>query len=98
MDTQISQHSWQLGRRVLVALFIASTLGFPKLATAQVLITPAQARAKVLFSEYTNVANAADTNFVTTTSYSLPGGTLASVADELVIEWDVLLNATAGSK
>lgn len=40
----------------------------------------------------------ADTNYVSTTTYSLPAGTMATNGDQLVIEADFLINATAGTK
>ncbi len=52
----------------------------------------------VLYWEYTNTANAADTLYVSSTPYALPAGTLATNGDQVMIEADLLFDATASTK
>lgn len=52
----------------------------------------------VLYWENTNTGNAADNNYITTSAYSLPAGTAGTNGDQLVIDLDVLFDATASTK
>jgi len=51
-----------------------------------------------LYWENGAVAVGADTNYVSTSAYSLPAGTMATNGDRLFIEAEYLINATAGTK
>lgn len=53
---------------------------------------------RTLYWEATNVANAADTNYVSTTAYSLPAGKMATDGDELLIEGVILLSSATSTR
>ncbi len=44
------------------------------------------------------LANAADTNYVFTTPYTLPAGTLATNSDQLLLEWTIVFSAAVSTK
>lgn len=55
-------------------------------------------KARVLYWENGAVANLADTNYVSTTAYTLPAGTLVTNGDRLIFEANFSFNATAATK
>jgi hypothetical protein len=55
-------------------------------------------RRRTLWWERVNLANGADTNYITSTPYALPAGLLATDGDALELEFILSLSAAASSK
>jgi hypothetical protein len=68
------------------------------LAFSQVEHTPIINGMRVLYTEQINISNAADTNFVKTTTYVLPANTLTKVGDRVYVEMLGTGGAFASSK